>query len=229
MMVKPSLRIALVLLFTCSLGWAQMPGNSGDTGSHPPASQGAPDAALTELLTQLRDSARQSDHDLAGLRIEKWKADATSKQQAQENAAAIHRNLANAVPELVQHVQSEPGSLAANFKLYRDLNALYDTFSALVETAGAFGPTEQYSPLAADIARLDQLRHQCAERMEQMSGASDAELFRLRTQFAAAASAKAVPPAKIVVDDNHPHPAARKKPKKPTTLPHPAAKTPSQP
>jgi hypothetical protein len=226
MIVKPSMWSALVLLLVSSLGWAQTPGNSGASTSQPPASQGgpavSPDAALTDLLTQLQASARESDRDLAGLRIEKWKADATNKQQAQENATAIHRNLANAVPELLQHVQSEPGSLGANFKLYRDLTALYETFSALVESAGAFGPAEQYSPLAGDIARLDRLRHQYAERLEQMCGASDAEMLRLRTQLAAArAPAKAVPPAsKIVVDDNHPHPAAKKK--KPKSPPPPS-------
>ena len=112
--------------------------------------------------------------------------------------------------------------MAANFKLYRDLNVLYDTFSGLVESAGAFGPAEQYSPLAADIVRLDQLRHQCAERLDQMTEASDAEVIRLRSQLAAAtarAAARTAPPARIVVDDNHPHsaahPPARKKKKTP--------------
>ena len=216
-MVKSSVQTALVLLLASSLGWAQGPGNSGQPPAHQGASAGSPDAALTELLTQLQALAQQSDRDLAGLRIEKWKADATNKQQAQENAAAIHRNLANAVPELLQKIQSEPGSVAANFRLYRDLDVLYDAFSALVESAGAFGPAEQYSTLAGDIARLDQLRHQLAERLDQMAGANDAELLRLRARLAAS-PAKAVPAAsKVVVDDNHP--AARKKPKSPP--PHP--------
>lgn len=222
-MANYSVRTTIVLLLASSLGWAQMPGSSGSAASQPAVSQeapgAAPDAALTELLTQLQATAQQSDRDLAGLRIEKWKTDSTTRQLAEENASAIHRNLANAVPELLQQVQSNPGSLAANFKLYRDLNALYDTFSALVESAGAFGPAEQYSPLAGDISRLDQLRHDCAERVDQMSAASDAERLKLRTQLAAStakASAKAVPMvSKIVVDDNHPHPAthpvARKK------------------
>ena len=230
MTVKPLLRTATVLLLLCSPGWAQMPDNMGAADSQPPVSQAAadasPDAALTELLTQLQAMAEQSDRDLAALHVQKWKTDAANRQQAEENAAAIHRNLANAVPELLQKVRSEPGSLSANFKLYRDLNALYDTFSALVESAGAFGPADQYPPLAKDVAQLDQLRHRCAERLDQMSGASDAELVRLRAQLAAAttrASAKAAPPAKIVVDDNHPHPAAHHAApkKKPASQPPP--------
>jgi hypothetical protein len=185
---------------------------------------------LNDLLTQLETSARQSDQDLAGLRIQKWKADAANKKQAEDNAAAIRRNLTNAIPALLQEVRAQPGSVAASFKLYRDLNVLYDTFSGLAESAGAFGPAEQYSPLAGDIARLDQLRHQCAERLDKMTAASDAEVIRLRSQLAAAtarAAARTAPPAKIVVDDNHSHPAAhpaaRKKKKTPAS-PTPAPK-----
>ena len=147
MMVKSWLPNALVLLLLCSPGWAQTPADSGAAAGQPPASQGAPavppDTALSDLLAQVQAAAQKSDQDLAALHIQKWKADATNRQQAEDNAAAIHRNLANAVPELLQQVRSEPGSLAANFKLYRDLNAVYDTFSALVESAGAFGPADQ--------------------------------------------------------------------------------------
>jgi hypothetical protein len=231
MNMKSLVRTAIVLLLAGSPGWAQMPAKSGAAASQPLASQGAPaaasDAALNDLLTELETSARQSDQDLAGLRIQKWKADTANRQEAENNAAAIRRNLANAVPQLLQEVRSEPGSVAANFKLYRDLNALYDTFSPLVESAGAFGPAEQYSPLASDIVRLDQLRHKFAERLDQMTAARDAELIRLRAQLAATtASARTVPPAtKIVVDDNHPHPAAhtakKKKPASPPPPPQP--------
>jgi hypothetical protein len=231
MNMKSLVRTAIVLLLAGSPGWAQMPAKSGAAASQPLASQGAPaaasDAALNELLTQLETSARQSDQDLAGLHIQKWKADAASRQEAENNAAAIRRNLANAVPQLLQEVRSAPGSLAANFKLYRDLNALYDTFSSLVESAGAFGPAEQYSPLASDIVRLDQLRHKFAERLDQMTAARDAEVIRLRAQLAATtASARTAPPVtKIVVDDNHPHPAAHPaKKKKKTTSPPPPPK-----
>jgi hypothetical protein len=110
------------------------------------------------------------------------------------------------------------------------LNALYETFSALVESAGAFGPAEQYSPSASDIARFDQLRHQCAERLDRMSGANDAEVIQLRAQLAATTtkvSTKSIVPAKIVVDDNHPRPAAKKKAKKPPATAHSATPPPS--
>jgi hypothetical protein len=146
------------------------------------------------------------------LRIDKWKTDAGSKQQSQAAATSISRNLKYAVPDLLQRVEASPASLNANFRLYRNLNALYDTFSALVESAGAFGAKDQFDPLAADIAQLDQLRRQVAERVDLLAEEDDAELARLRAKVAAAAAA-IKPPTKIVVDDNRPKPKPKKKPK----------------
>ncbi len=151
--------------------------------------------------------AQKSNADVARLHVEKWKTDAQSKQQSEASAAAIRRNLSDAVPDLLLRIQNEPGSLIANFRLYRNLNVLYDAFSALAESAGAFAPQDQYTPLAADVAQLDQLRRQLAERMDLLAGTSDAELARLRA--AAAAAKKAKPASKIVVDDNQP--SAKKK------------------
>jgi hypothetical protein len=233
-MVKATVKIGMVLLLTSALGWAQTSGTSGASASQAPPTAASPtkpaavpDADLSELLTQLQSLARQSDSDVGGLRIEKWKTDSGGKQQAQEAAGSIRRNLTNAVPELVQKVQSEPSSLAANFKLYRDLNTLYEVFSGLVETAGAFGPSEQYSPLATDIARLDQLRHKFAERLDQMTDSSDVELAHLRARLAEAPASAPVSstPAvsKVVVDDNKP--AAKKTKKKKPAATKTATKT----
>jgi hypothetical protein len=217
------MKIAICLLFVSSVAWSQSPGKAAPANSAS-ASQAAASApipaaeaqALSELLNQTRAAAEKSNGDVSRLHIEKWKADSSSKQQAQSSAASIRRNLANAVPDLIQQIQAAPTSLSANFRLYRNLNALYDTFSALAESAGAFGPRDQYEPLAADIQRLDQLRHQIAERVDQLSGTTDAELTRLRARLAAAAStAKPATPTKIVVDDQQPKPKKKAKPKPP--------------
>jgi len=161
--------------------------------------------------------AQKSDADVARLRIDKWKVDAQNKQQSEANEVAISRNLADAVPDMLLRIQAEPDSLIANFRLYRNLNALYDSFSALAESAGAFGPQDQYAPLPADIAQLDQLRRRFAERVDLLAGTSDAELARLRA--AAAAAKRAQPASRIVVDDNQSSP--KKKPKTSPSLAQP--------
>lgn len=172
-------------------------------------SHASPDLALNELLIQVQGTAQKSDADVAVLRIDKWKTEAASKQQAQAYAGSVRKNLTNAIPTLLQGIQASPGSLNANFRLYRNLNVLYDTFSALVESAGAFGPKEQYETLATDIKQLDHLRREVAERIDMLAGANDAELARLRAKVAASA-AGTKPASKVVVDDDQAKPKKRK-------------------
>lgn len=164
----------------------------------------------------MRASAEKADADVGRLRVDKWKADAANKQQATALADSIHRNLSYAMPDLLQRIQASPNSLNANFRLYRNLNALFDTFSSLVESAGAFGTKEQYDPLAADLSELDHLRRQMADRMDLLAGANDAELARLRSQAASTASGAKSASTKVVVD-NDDQPKAKKKPKAATT------------
>lgn len=218
--MKSAFYLLLALVASPQLpGQTNPPGQTQSLQTSAPAPNASPDLALRESLITVQAMAQKSDADIAHLRIDKWKADNQSKQQSQANATSIRRNLTNAIPDLLQRLQADPGSLSANFRLYRNLNALYDSFSALVESAGAFAPQEQYASLAADLAQLDQLRHQFAERMDLLAGASDAELARLRAaKVTGPASQKPVP--KIIVDDNKPTPKKKKKPK-----PSPATST----
>ena len=204
------MKIVLFLLLA-AMASMQLAGQALPTINQPPPATSArtsPDSGLRELLLKVQAMAQKFDADLARLRIDKWKADAQSKQQSKACEVAIRRNLADAIPDMLLRIQAEPDSLIANFRLYRNLNALYDSFSALAESAGAFGPQDQYAPLAADIAQLDQLRRQFAERVELLAGTSNAELARFR----AAAAKRAQPASRIVVNDNQPSPKKKPKP-----------------
>jgi hypothetical protein len=184
------------------------------TTSQNPASAAAasPDLALSELLIQVQANAQKTDQDLAQLRVEKWKADPASKQQAEASVVSIRRNLTNAVPDLLQRIQASPGSLNANFRLYRNMNALYDTFSTLAESAGAFAPNDQFKSLSADVYQLDQLRRQIAERVDMLAGANDAELARLRARLGNTTAGTKSSSNKVVVDDSKPAPKKKPKP-----------------
>jgi hypothetical protein len=159
--------------------------------------------------------------DLARLRVDKWKADGASRRQAEANAESIQRNLASALPAIVQQVRANPGSVGATFKLYRNLNALYDVMSSLAESAGAFGSNEEYKALADDTSKLDTLRRSLADRVDAMATFRDNEVAQLRARARTASSTAAAPavPKKIVVDDNEPVKKSAKKPvaKKKTT------------
>jgi hypothetical protein len=188
-----------------------------------PLGMTAPQPALTELnplLTQVEQAAQAMTLEIARLRIEKWKADSSVKRQSQENADSISRNLTTALPTLVDQVRANPQSLAATFKLYRNLDALYDVFSILTESAGSFGPKADYQALAGSAADLDKLRRTMGDKLESLAANSDSEIVRLRTEVAQAKAAPPPPPKKVIVDeDEKPKKPVKKSVKKPAPAP----------
>jgi hypothetical protein len=197
---------------------------------------------LNGLLSQLEATSKDTQADLVKLRIEHWKADSGYKKQALGNVDSIQRNLQGALPEMLAQLRSAPENLPATFKLYRNLDALYDVLGSVVEGAGAFGSKDDLQSLQNDLSSFEGTRKQLAERIENLSSAKEAEIVRLRTDLKTAQAAiPAEPPKKIVVDDTEPpkKPAVKKKPaaKKPgdTTKPasgqpqSPAQNTPSKP
>jgi hypothetical protein len=218
------MRIPTYFLLACSAAWAQSPGTTPHASAKTAPAVTAPatseDAqSLSDLTLQIRAAAEKSDSDVSRLRIEKWKLDAAGKQQAQAYSESIRRNLTYSMPDLLLRIQAAPASLNANFRLYRTLNALCDTFSSLVDSAGNFGVREQYDPIAADLAQLDRLRHQMADRVDMLAGANDAELARLRAQVARSGGAKPGATKVVVNDGDQP---AKKKAKTGQTQTQPA-------
>src|SRR5437899_10752157 len=101
----------------------------------PSAAQGTPVAVdVQNILAKIDQTAQAAALDIAKLRIEKWKTDSKDKQQAQSNADSLQRNMTAALPTLTAGVRSAPQDFAANFKLYRNLNALYDVLKSLTES-----------------------------------------------------------------------------------------------
>jgi hypothetical protein len=177
----------------------------------------------TAALNLLEQSARNSTSDISRLRIEKWKADGGTKRSAQADSDSIQRNMTSALPELISKVRTAPQDLNANFKLYRNLNVLYDVFSRFTETAGAFGARDDFQALAKDLDDLDKARRMLGDNLDSLSAAAQSELnqYRARARAAQAAAASA-PPKKIVIDDSEPEKKAAAKKKKPAK---PAAST----
>jgi hypothetical protein len=202
--------------------------------------QGAPVsyASVTQvngLLAQLETASKATQADLAKLRVERWKTDGSSKKQALGNVDSIQRNLQNALPEIIGQLRNAPDDLPATFKLYRNLDALYDVLGSVVESAGAFGSKDEFQVLSNDLNSFEGTRKQIAERLENLAASKEQEITRLRTDLKTAQAAiPAEPPKKTVVDDTEPpkKPAVKKKPvvKKPATPPGtaPATTTPAQ-
>ena len=169
---------------------------------------------LNGLLSQLESASKSTQDDLNKLRIERWKTDGGSKKQALTNVDSIQRNLKDALPTLIAQLRSSPEDLPATFKLYRNLDALYDVIGSVVESTGAFGSKDDFQSLSNDLNSFEGTRKQIAERIDSLATLKETEIVRLRTELKTAQAAiPAAPPKKIVVDDTEPakKPAPKKK------------------
>lgn len=206
----------------------------------PPVPSGAPGpqgqpvsyASVTQLnglLSQIEATSKNTQSDLQKLKIERWKASGSDKKQALGNVDSVQRNLQGALPEIIGQLRNSPEDLSTTFKLYRNLDALYDVLNNVAEMAGAFGSKDDLQSVSNDISGFEGTRKQLAERIESLSSSKESELTRLRTQLKTLqAQVEAVPPKKIVIDDTQPDkkPALKKKPattKKPSDTTKPAA------
>jgi hypothetical protein len=185
---------------------------TGPASAAPQRVQVAPAAVdLNGVLAQIQQASSSANLNIAKLRIEKWKTDSDQKKQMQQVADSLQKNISNAVPGLIADVQNSHGSVLASFKLYHNLNVVYEFLTALAEAAGAFGKREEYEPLAGDANALDNARQNLSTYIEQAAN-------RLENATRAAANnsqpqqASQVPGRKVVVIDDEDIPT--KKPKK---------------
>ncbi len=181
---------------------------------------------LNGLLNQLEGTSKTAQADLAKVRIERWKTDGATKKQGLGDVESIQRNLQTALPEMIAQLRNAPEDLTVTFKLYRNLDALYNVMSSVVESAGAFGPKDDFQTLSNDLNAFEGTRKQFAERMNALSTTKEQEIIRLRADLKTAQAAIPVAPSKkTIVDDTEPpkKPAAKKKPvvKKPAATPAP--------
>jgi hypothetical protein len=206
MMTPGALALFILLAFAASL-------SCDPARAQAPASPAA-GVDLSTLLAQLDQTAQTTNLDLAKQRIEKWKLNGDARQQLQSNSDLLSRNLTGTLPGLVAAVRTSPDNLAANFKLYRNVNALYDALSSLADNAGAAAPRGDYQALATDSSNLQAIRHALADRIESLAAMKDSELARLRGGATSASTSKSGKSGvkKIVIDDTAPaHASTRRK------------------
>jgi hypothetical protein len=226
-----SLLCLVPVLATALLASAQDSGGAA-SGTQPPVAY-ASVSELNGIITPLQQTAKSILSDLGKTRIEKWKTDSSTKQQTLATVESIQRNLQGSLPETIAQLNNAPEDLGASFKLYRNLVVLYDYFYSVVESAGAFGPKDEFQSLSNDLNGLDTARRTFGERTQKLSASKEDELTRLRAQVKTLTAAPPPPPKKIVVDDTEPpkKPVKKKvtKPKPPTTAPGTAPATTTAP
>ena len=171
-----------------------------------------PAAEANAILNQINTASSNAQHDVAQLRIDKWKIDGDAKRRAEARAESISRNLVAALPGMLDAIRVAPNSLAANFKLYRNLSALNDPMAALADDA-ANGPKEDRNALTLDLENFERARLALGERLERLTASADSDLAKFRAGGKAPTAAGS---KKIIIDDTEPPP---KKPRRPKTTP----------
>lgn len=178
----------------------------------------SPVSGVDPVLARIQQASQATNDDLARLRIERWKTEPDQKAELQKIADSVRRNISNAVPDLIKEVQSSKGSVSSTFKLYHNLNILYEYLNVLAESAGNFGKTEEYGPLSRDATALDAARQDLSNYIEQA-----AVTLEVKAARPVATPAPPPPPQKIVVDDTPVKTATPKKKKTSPPAPKPAS------
>lgn len=201
-----SFKAAMIIFFLCAGLVAQAPASA-------PTEPVSPE--LKSILGDVQRVAVSSNGDLGKLRIEKWKTDGAQKQQMQKVAESLQRNINNAIPGLISDLQADPNSVSKAFKLYHNLNVLYEFMSPLTEVTSEYGKKEEYEPLAKDAAALDKVRQDLSDYVEKTAATLDAQVKRAATTASPQTTASQQQPKKIIVDDDTPTKKTKKTKKKP--------------
>jgi hypothetical protein len=184
-----------------------------------------PSANLDSIITQVQQATSSTSTNIGHLHIDKWKTDSDQKQQLQQIAGALQRNIANAVPELISDVQTSKGGVLASFKLYHNLNVVYENLSYLADVAGSLGKKEEFEPLATDAASLESARSNLSTYIEQTATKLETAFVQL-TAAQGRQTAPSTTSKVVVIDDDQPQkktakPAAKTTKKKASPGPAP--------
>ena len=134
-------------------------------------------------LERLQTAASQAADVIGRLHIGKWKASGEAKSAAQADANSVQRNLTAAMPGMIAAVRAAPDDVNAEFKLYRNLNALHEVFGTVVDATRLYGPRGDYEELAQQMRTFEAVRRKLGERLERLTADTQHHLDQLRAQI----------------------------------------------
>lgn len=134
---------------------------------------------LSSTLTELDRVSRATQNDIQNLHVEKWKSgwksgfrkDGTHRDQAQQAAGSLQRNLSGALPGLIHDVQSSRGGISATFKLYDDVSLVCEALDSLISSSEAAGKKSDATPLVDDYSALTRVRRALSNYIQQSASA----------------------------------------------------------
>jgi hypothetical protein len=134
---------------------------------------------LNSALIDLDRISQAAQNDIQNLHVEKWKSgwksgflkDGSHRDQAQQAAGSLQRNLSAALPGLIHDVQSSRGGIAATFKLYDDVSLVCEALDSLISASEAAGKKTEAAPLVDDYSALTRVRRSLSTYIQQSAAA----------------------------------------------------------
>src|SRR5579864_2519082 len=168
--MKTAFATGIVFLFCAGY----VPALQSQTAASGEMQSAQPAANINAVLVQIQQATSATNIDIGKLRVEKWKTDPEQKQQLQHIADSLQKSMANSIPVLITDVESSRGGVTASFKLYHNLNVIYENLNYLADVAGGLGKKDEFDPLAADCAALESARQNLSIYIEQSAGKLEA-------------------------------------------------------
>lgn len=161
-------------------------------------------APATNLGQRVAASVQELQASVQGLTPETWKASKAEKQELTAAQASLQRNLSEAVPGLLQTWNRAPQNLAEAFRLYRDLDVVYQVTSRLEASAGQSAPPDQARAISASTGQLRQSLQQLGDYIQATAALQYTQMQQAR---AAARPAPAPAPKSVIINDANAAPA----------------------
>lgn len=170
-----------------------------------PMVSSAQTAPGTNLGQSVAASVQNLQASVQSLTPGEWKTSGSEKQEMTAAQQSLQRNLSEAVPGLLQAWNRAPQNLSEAFRLYRDLDVVYQVTSRLEASAGAHAPSDQARALAASTGQLKQSLQQLGDYIQATAGLQYTQMQQARA--AAARPAPAPASKSIIINDANAAPA----------------------
>lgn len=181
-------------LMSCRIGWVCL---LGLAAAGPLAAQNQ----MTSVSGALRPALAQVGQAVAGAQPDHWKMPREVKSATDGDIEAIQRDLNGTLAGLLQQADAAPGEVPAEFVVYRNVDALYDTLLRVVETADLAAPDEEAEALQNALVSLENARGELGDRILAGAQSQQTQLTGLRNAIQAAEAARRTPVRTTVVND----------------------------
>ncbi len=163
--------------------------------------------AAPSPLSPLRAAIAQVSQAVSAVQTRRWKAPPSVRSAVDGDVEAIQRDLNGTLAGLLQQADAAPASVPAQFAVYRNVDALYDTLLRVVETAELAAPEDEISALESALQGLENARSSLGDTILSGARSQQTQLYQLRSAINAAAAAQRSPVKTTVIDDYSPHEA----------------------